>query len=183
MVLFGLTARVLERVAVSLTSWVVRLRDGLEAAGEVGYLTVLLLGAYWLIPRGGLTRDHIARLTGISAAGAAATAFMLAITEAPNDYRLLLYHTQRVRLLIDDAPQLYAVPVVAAIGTAVAATIGSDRVRQQAGIGMLLLLSAGYAPRAPGGLMALTLATCLIARSTVAAAWQPTRALAPATGR
>jgi len=180
MVLFGLTARVLERISVSLTSWVIKLRDGLEAAGELGYLVVLVLGAYWLVPRGARTRDHVARLIGLSVTAIAAGGFMLSITRAANDYQMLLYHTQRVRLLIDSIPQVYALPICAAVGAAVAATLGTDRIRQQAGTGMLLLLAAGYAPRAPGGLMALTLATCLIARSAVASSWQPTRTPAAA---
>lgn len=180
MVLFGLTARVLERISLSLTSWVIQLRDTLEATGEIGYLVVLLVGTYWLMPRSNRMRDHIARLVGLSAGGTAAAGFIVSITGAPNDYKMLLYHSQRVRLLIDEAPQLYAVPICAAVFGAVSATLGSDRIRQQAGIGMLLLLSAGYAPRAPGGLMALTLATCLIARSAVASSWQPSQRPAPA---
>lgn len=172
MVLFGLTARILERAAVSLSSWIVQLRSALEAVGEVGYIVVLLLGAYWMVPRAERVRDNIARLIGLSSTGMLGAAFIIAISRAPQDYRLLLYHSQRVRLLIDDAPQLYAFPICAALGAAVSATLGSDRVRRQAGTGMLLLLAAGFAPRAPGGLLALTLAVCLMSRATLAASWQ-----------
>lgn len=188
MALFGLTARVMERLALAFGGLASSLRDVFEAVGEVGYLAVLLLGALWVVPRGTATRAGLARLVGMMALGMVAASFVLGQMGPVGEFKLVLYNAQRVRLLLDHAPALYAIPTSVAVGAAVAAVLGADPVRRQAGVGLLLLLASGYAPRAPAGLLTLTLSICVLARAAVAAAWQlgptaqpPAAPAAPAT--
>lgn len=173
MALFGLTARVMERLPLTLGGAATRLQGALEAAGEVGYLMLLVLSALWVVPRGQPRRARRARMLGMGALGMAMGVFAVGIAGPLNDYRLVLYHAQRVRLLLDLAPALYAVPISMAIGAAISGVAGADLVRRQAALGLLLLVTAGYAPRAPVGLLTLTLAICLLSRAALAATWQP----------
>jgi hypothetical protein len=50
--------------------------------------------------------------------------------------------------------------------------LASDPVRKQAAAGVVLLLSSGYAPHAPGRLLTTALALILIARAIMARAEQ-----------
>ena len=140
----------------------------LRGLGECCYLALLVAAAVLFVPRGRGWRDRVAVGAGGVLAGLAGTAAYMAQAQFGRDYRLLLYHAQRVAWFLDSAVGLYVVPLGIGIGGALAALLSCERVRVQAGMGMTLLLSAAYAPRAPGRLLMLVLGMILLARALIA---------------
>jgi hypothetical protein len=84
------------------------------------------------------------------------------------DYALLLYSAQRVSLLLDREPLLYAAPFCLLLSAAVSGLINGGGIRLQAASGLLLIFSAGYATRAPGRLLSLAIGFMVLARALIA---------------
>ena len=84
------------------------------------------------------------------------------------DYAVLLYNAQRVNLLLDRAPLLYAIPFCLLLSAATTALLNGGGARVQCAAAMLLLFASGYAPRAPGRLLTMTLGFVLLARAVAA---------------
>ena len=82
----------------------------------------------------------------------------------------LLYGAVRLDFLPDDDFILYAIPLGIGWAVTVAAMLSKDPVRRQMGAALLLILSAGYAPRSPSTLLVTVLGVALLARTGLALA-------------
>ncbi|MBW2159226.1 MAG: hypothetical protein JRH14_04560, partial [Deltaproteobacteria bacterium] len=82
----------------------------------------------------------------------------------------LLYGAVRLDFLPDDDFILYAIPLGVGWAVTVAAALSKDPVRRQMGAALLLLLSAGYAPRSPITLIVTVLGVALLSRAAIASA-------------
>ncbi len=170
---FALASQAAETFAPrALSAWYVGLAAALRGIGEAGYVVVLLGGAALAYPREPGARDALARTAGLFLFCVLASAFYVARATMGDDFALLLHHSQRVAGLIDTLPVAYGLPLCAAVAGAVAGLLARDGLRAQAAAGVLLMVSAGYAPRAPDRLLALTLAIALIARAIAASGAQ-----------
>jgi hypothetical protein len=156
-----------------LSAWQAGAQRTLQSGGEVCYLLLLCSMAPLVLPVRADTRSRIARLVGVFVLPIVLGGLYLAESLLDNDYALLLYHAQRVTLFIDSWPRLYTVPIGLALASSVAAVLAKDPVRKQAAAGVLLLLSSGYAPHAPGRLLTTALALVLIARALIAPGQPP----------
>jgi uncharacterized membrane protein (Fun14 family) len=72
--------------------------------------------------------------------------------------------------LPDDDFVLYAIPLGIGWAVTVAAMLSKDPVDRQMGAALLLLLSAGYAPRSPSTLIITVLGVALLSRAGIALA-------------
>jgi len=82
----------------------------------------------------------------------------------------LLYGAVRLDFLPEDDFILYAIPLGVGAAVTVAAMLSKDPVRRQIGAALLLLLSAGYAPRTPSTILMTVLGVALLARAALAQA-------------
>lgn len=153
---------------IALTSIGPKLAALSASAAELGYIAVLVLLAVLVIPRGPAVRDRIALGVGVATFVAVAAAFVVSARWLRADFGTVLYAAQRVDLLIETAPLAYAAPIAIALGGGVAGLCGSDAIRRQAAIGLLLFTAAGCAPRSPGSLLTMLLGAALIARAVLA---------------
>jgi hypothetical protein len=85
----------------------------------------------------------------------------------------LLYGAVRLEFLPDRDFILYAIPLGVGWAVTVAAIMSKDSARRQMGAALLLLLSAGYAPRTPSTLLMTVLGAALLARSCIALSKRP----------
>ncbi len=174
MAIFTLLAQVGQVMSeLHLSVVLARAQQIMQSAGEACYLLLLCSIAPLLLPSRAGTRSRLARLAGFFVLPIALGALYMAEAALENDYALLLYHAQRVTLFIDSWPQIYAVPIGLALSGSLAAVLAKDPVRRQAAAGVLLLLSSGYAPHAPGRLLTCTLSMVLIARALIAPGQPP----------
>jgi hypothetical protein len=120
------------------------------------------------LPNGNDLRSRLARTTGFFLLPLALGGLYMAERTLQHDYALLLYHAQRVTLLIDSYPRAYSVPLALALAAGLSGGLGPHAGRRQAAAGTLLLLASGYAPFSPGRLLASVLGVLLIARSIIA---------------
>lgn len=141
-----------------------------QGLGELCYVGVLLASFPMLVPRGLSLRDLIARTAGIAMLVASVYALRTAEAALHNDYPVLFYHAQRVGLMVDRSPLLYAVPFCLSLSAVTTALIAANGARWQAAAGVLLLFAAGYAPKAPGRLLSMALGFVLLSRALVALA-------------
>jgi hypothetical protein len=144
-----------------------------RAFGEASYLALLVLSAVLLFPRTPLLRDRVGRWLAFAVWVVGTYSFYEAYSSFGSDYVVALYQALRVTLFLEREPIFYALPVVLALGAALAALIADDRARAQAALGVLLFLAAGYAPRAPGKFLALALGTALLSRALLDLARHP----------
>jgi hypothetical protein len=141
-----------------------------QALGELSYVGVLLASFPMLVPRGLRVRDLVARTAGIAVLVASVYALRTAEAALHTDYPVLFYHAQRVGLLLDRSPLLYAIPFCLALSAVTTALIAAKGARWQAAVGILLLMAAGYAPKAPGRLLSMALGFVLLSRALIALA-------------
>jgi hypothetical protein len=159
---------------VQLRVWMLTAQRIAQGVGEASYLLLLVLLTPVLLPAGSDVRARAARLAGYVALPLLLGGLYVAERSLGSDYALLLYHAQRVSLFIDSFPRAYSVPIALALSGALAAVLGTDRLKQQAAAGAVLLVASGYAPFAPGRLLSAVLGAVLVCR-TVMAGWAPRR--------
>ena len=150
-----------------LSVWQLQAYELLRGGGEILYLLLLLLASVLAIQQRPTLRDRLSRSVGTALLGGFAATFYLAAVAMQGDFGLVLYHAQRVTLFLDGSVAVYALPMSAALALGLAAQLGSDRRRSQIGLGLLLLLAAGYAPREPGRLVSMTLGMVLMSRAVM----------------
>ncbi|MFI5308617.1 MAG: hypothetical protein ACHQ53_14755 [Polyangiales bacterium] len=171
MATFVLLAQLLQVMTQAhYATWQAQTQRVLQSSGEVCYLLLLAGMAPLLLPVKADTRSRLARLAGFFVLPIFLGGLYMAENILDNDYTVLLYHAQRVTLFIDSWPRLYAVPLGLALASCFSAVLADDPVRKQGAAGVLLLLSSGYAPHAPGRLLTSALALILIARALMARA-------------
>jgi hypothetical protein len=147
-----------------------RLSNAFRWSGELAYLAVpIAIGSAISIPwrelRGKTTIAAAAVAAGVVAAG------MIVWKHAVGrDLPDLLYGALRLDFLPDRDFILYAIPLSAGAAVTVAAIMSKDAIRRQLGGALLLLLSAGYAPRTPSALLLTVLGVALLARAAIALA-------------
>jgi hypothetical protein len=147
-----------------------RLSNAFRWSGELAYLAVpLAIGLAVTIPWRE-ARGKAALASSALAAGLVATGMALWKHAVGRDLPDLLYGAVRLDFLPDDDFILYAVPLGVGWAVTVAATLSKDAIRRQMGAALLLLLSAGYAPRSPITLIVMVLGVALLARAAIALA-------------
>lgn len=169
MCLFGLMGHVVElfsRTQLELA----RYSRWLHGLGEIGYLVALVASAVVLSHNDEDRHRSWVRFVTFLVLGACGSAFVLAELSLGADFAVILYHAQRLRLLLEASPLAYGLPLSVATATAVGALASSRSSHRQLAIGTLLLVSGGYLPQAPGQLLVLALGACLISRAVAARA-------------
>ncbi|MGD8862243.1 MAG: hypothetical protein PVI30_19680 [Myxococcales bacterium] len=152
---------------VTLSATALEIHAAIRGVGELCYLVLLGGSVLFVLPRKARGQDRLGRTVAFVLLPALLGGLYAVERALQSDYALLLYHAQRVSLLLDVFPRLYAVPIALSLSSVVGAAIGDNAMRRQAAAGVLLLLSAGYAPVAPGRLLSLALAMVLLARAAV----------------
>lgn len=144
-----------------------RLSNAFRWSGELAYLAVpLAIGFAVAIPWRTARGKATIALSAL-AAGLVATGMALWQRAAGEDFPMLLYGALRLDLLPDAYALFYAIPLGIGAAVTVAAVLSNDPVRRQLGASLLLLLSAGYAPRTPGTLIIMVLGVALLARAAI----------------
>jgi hypothetical protein len=147
-----------------------RLSNAFRWSGELAYLAVpLAIGLAVAIPWREV-RGKVALLLSALAAGLVATGMALWKHAVGPDLPDLLYWAVRLDFLPEDDFILYAIPLSIGWAVTVAAMLSKGPVRRQMGAALLLLLSAGYAPRTPSALIVTVLGVALLARVGIALA-------------
>lgn len=147
-----------------------RLSNAFRWSGELAYLAVpLAIGSAISIPWRELRGKATIAVAAV-AAGAVAAGMIVWKHAVGRDLPDLLYGAMRLDFLPDRDFILYAIPLSVGAAVAVAAIMQKDAVRRQLGAGLLLLLSAGYAPRTPSALLMTVLGVALLARAAIALA-------------
>jgi len=147
-----------------------RLSNAFRWSGELAYLAIpLAIGSAIAIPwrdaRGKATLLLAGLAAGLVAAGMASWKHAVG-----RDLPDLLYGAVRLDFLPDKDFILYAIPLSIGSAVAVASMLSKDPVRRQMGAALLLLLSAGYAPRSPSTLIVTVLGVALLSRAGIALA-------------
>jgi hypothetical protein len=151
-----------------------------KAAGEVTYLLLLFAAFPLLVPRGLRARDLLARSVGFAVFVLSMYAQRKVQHALRADYGLLLYSAQRVSLILDRWPFAYALPFCLVLSAVTTALLSGGSARIQAASGLLAIFAAGYATRAPGRLLSLSIGFMLLARALIAFTEQaPFRSIAP----
>jgi len=147
-----------------------RLANAFHWAGELAYLALPLAVAFALrVPRG-TNRGRLALALSTIAAASVAIGLALLSKAVGPELPTLVYGALKLDLLPDRFAILYAVPLGIAWAVTAAAVVSKDAARRQLGAGLILLLSAGYAPRTPSTLILTVLGVALLARTGIAAA-------------
>jgi len=147
-----------------------RLSNAFRWSGELAYLAApIAIGFAIAIPWRKARGKAALVLSGFVAASIAAG--MLAWKHlVGRDLPDLLYGAVRLDFLPENDFILYAIPLGVGGAVTVAAMLSGDPVRRQMGAALLLLLSAGYAPRTPSTLLMTVLGVALLARAGLALA-------------
>jgi hypothetical protein len=151
---------------VTLDPWKRRVHEVLAATSEFTYLALLLASPALLLPRSMRPRAVVARALGFAALIATFLGFYQAEHLLRADYAILLYHAQRVGLVLDRWPLAYALPFAVGLGSSVSA-MAAGGAHFQAGAAIVLILSSGHAPEAPGRLLCMTLGFVLLGRAII----------------
>lgn len=147
-----------------------RLSNAFRWSGELAYLAVpIAIGFAISIPWRKLRGKTAIALSAL-AAGIVATGMIVWKHLVGRDLPDLLYGALRLDFLPDRDFILYAIPLSVGAAVTVAAIMSKDAVRRQLGGALLLLLSAGYAPRTPSSLLLTVLGVALLARAAIALA-------------
>ena len=147
-----------------------RLANAFRWSGELAYLGVpfavgLAVAIPWKEARG-----KAALVLSALAAGLVTIGMALWSHVAGPDLPDFLYGATRLDFLPDDDFILYAIPLGIGWAVTVAAMLSKDSVDRQMGAALLLLLSAGYAPRTPSALIVTVLGVALLSRAGIALA-------------
>ena len=147
-----------------------RLSNAFRWSGELAYLAApIAIGFAISIPWREL-RGKAAIVLSALAAGVVAAGMIIWKHAVGRDLPDLLYGALRLDFLPDRDFILYAIPLGVGAAVTVAAIMSKDVVRRQLGGALLLLLSAGYAPRTPSALLMTVLGVALLARVGIALA-------------
>ena len=147
-----------------------RLSNAFRWSGELAYLAApLAIGLAVSIPWREV-RGKVALVWSALAAGLVTTGMALWKHTVGRELPNLLYGALRLDFLPEDDFILYAIPLGIGWAVAVAAVLSKDPARRQMGAALLLLLSAGYAPRTPSALIVTVLGVALLARVGIALA-------------
>lgn len=141
----------------------------LRRVGEITWL-LSLLGFAWAFRPRGLPRARWvpAAIGGGAVAIAALAAFVSARRHLePEAHAQLLYGALHADLLVG-VPWVYAAVVATAAGVGVAGALAPEPSDRQGAAGLLLLLSAGFAPTTPATLLMMVLGVTLVGRASVA---------------
>lgn len=149
---------------LSFDPWKRQAHQLLSATGELSYLALLLASAVLIVPRELRPRAAFARAVGFAVLTLSLLGLYQAQRSLQSDYAVLVYHAQRVGLLLDRWPLAYALPFGVGLGGAISAVLVGGA-RAQAGTAILLIFSAGYSPQAPGRLLCMTLGFVLLSRA------------------
>jgi len=139
-----------------------------ERAGEIAWLLVPFSAAVSILPRPGHGRK--ARIALVL--GAATSLFVLvggvwAKSVLRADFGVVVYGISGGEVFADALPSLYVLVLAVGLGVAVAALATREETHVQAGAALLLLFSAGFAPRAPLRLLVMVLGACMLARASI----------------
>ena len=147
-----------------------RLSNAFRWSGEIAYLAApIAIGIAISIPWREL-RGKTAIALSTLAAGFVAAAMIIWKHAVGQDLPDLLYGALRLDFLPDRDFILYAIPLSVGAAVTVAAILSKDSICRQLGGALLLLLSAGYAPRTPSALLLTVLGVALLARVGIALA-------------
>ncbi|MEM9191989.1 MAG: hypothetical protein AAGF12_22640 [Myxococcota bacterium] len=145
----------------------------LQQFGELSYLAIAPAFAVSLWPRVPDRRSRTSVTVGALAAVLSAICLTWAHSAVPSRFETVLYGAQHVGLGLDlGLPTVYLVVLPLSSGVAALALTHRDSTVRQIGIGLGLILCAGFAPRAPGQLLGLLVGTGMLARSAIALADQ-----------
>ena len=147
-----------------------RLSNAFRWSGELAYLAIPLAIGFaiaipWREARGKATLLLAGLAAGLVTAGMASWKHSVG-----RDLPDLLYSAVRLDFLPDKDFILYAIPLSIGSAVTVAAILSKEPVRRQMGAALLLLLSAGYAPRTPSALIVTVLGVALLSRAGIALA-------------
>ena len=147
-----------------------RLSNAFRWSGELAYLAVPIALGFaisipWREPRGKAAIALSALAGGIVAAGTIAWKYAVG-RNLPD----LLYGALRLDFLPDRDFILYAIPLSVGAAVTVSLTLSKDGPCRQLGGALLLLLSAGYAPRTPSAFLMTVLGVALLTRAAIALA-------------
>ena len=139
----------------------------LRRLGEVAYLAlpiVLTFGVWSTLrpPRHRLQWALVVIVTLLFT-----LAYVVCLRSSPAAFPVLLYGAQHFELFTESMPLLYAFPLSFGLGGAAASLSAGDPLLRERGMSALLLLSAGYAPRAPVQLLMLVLAAAFLVHSSL----------------
>jgi hypothetical protein len=147
-----------------------RLANAFRWSGELAYLAVpLAIGLAVAIPWREAAGKATLVLSGL-AAGVVTIGMAVWKHGVGQDLPDLLYGAVRLDFLPDDDFILYAIPLGIGAAVTVTAMLSKDPVDRQMGAALLLLLSAGYAPRTPSALIVTVLGVALLSRAGIALA-------------
>jgi hypothetical protein len=147
-----------------------RLSNSFHWSGELAYLAVPLAVGFALAIPWGTVRGKIALV--VSTLGAAAVAVEMAFLERAvgNELPTLIYGALKLDVMPDKYTILYAIPLGIGWAVTIAAALSKDAARRQLGAALLLLSSAGYAPRTPSTLILCVVGVALLTRTAIALA-------------
>ena len=152
-----------------------RLSNAFRWSGELAYLAVpLAIGLAIAIPWRE-ARGKLALLLSALAAALVTAGMALWKYTVGRDLPDLLYGAVRLDFLPEDDFILYAIPLGIGWAVTVAVMLSKDPVDRQMGAALLLLLSAGYAPRSPSTLIVTVLGVALLSRAAIALARRGSR--------
>lgn len=162
---------------------ILRAASALRRAGELAFLAlpfVLLGGSVQRLKR----RPWIALIFGLATASLVALAYLrLRGAHGREDFETLLYSLLQLEALASVSLSLYAIPLGASFGLALALITGGDSLGRQRGLGLLLYTLAGFGPLSPALLIISALGAILILRSIIAEAPHGSgRPIAPLAG-
>lgn len=147
-----------------------RLSNAFRWSGELAYLAVPVAIAFALAIPWGTARGKAALISSTLTAAAVAVGMAFWHRAVGRDLPTMVYGAARLELFPDAYATLYAIPLGMGWAVTVAAVMSEDPARRQMGAALLLLLSAGYAPRTPSALIVSVLGVALLARAGIALA-------------
>lgn len=139
----------------------------LRHVGELCWLGVLLAGSAAILHGGtaGRSGRYVAAGLVLALVVAACVAFRALVGHR---FRLMIFGAFRFGLFLDDASLIYAVPLGIAVAGGLVGLASKEPARRQLGAGLLLWMTAGYAPHTPIQLLYLVLSTLLVTRAAQA---------------
>jgi hypothetical protein len=147
-----------------------RLSNAFRWSGELAYLAVPVVVSIAIATPIRETRGKLAVLLATLVGGSAGVAMVEWEEAAGGNLADFLYGAVRLDFLTEEHAVLYAIFVALACGAAVTAMLSKNAIHRPMAAALLLLLSAGYAPRSPSTLIITVLGVALLARVGIAQA-------------